>query len=95
MKYYFCKRYHLIYNVCLLYTSTEEEKVEADAKERGFSYVRMDGNIGCMVNGAGLAMATMDMIKTVSYTHLHALLYYIENRKRKGRMPPDPSLHRK
>ena len=46
-----------------LFDPTEEEKVEADAKERGFSYVRMDGNIGCMVNGAGLAMATMDMIK--------------------------------
>ena len=42
---------------------TEEEKVEADAKDKGFSYVHMDGNIGCMVNGAGLAMATMDMIK--------------------------------
>ncbi len=42
---------------------TEDEKLEADAKERGFSYVRMDGNIGCMVNGAGLAMTTMDMIK--------------------------------
>ena len=42
---------------------TEEEKVEANAKDKGFSYVHMDGNIGCMVNGAGLAMATMDMIK--------------------------------
>ena len=42
---------------------TEEEKVEANAKDKGFSYVQMDGNIGCMVNGAGLAMATMDMIK--------------------------------
>ena len=40
-----------------------EEKVEANAKDKGFSYVHMDGNIGCMVNGAGLAMATMDMIK--------------------------------
>ena len=37
--------------------------MEADAKNKGFSYVHMDGNIGCMVNGAGLAMATMDMIK--------------------------------
>ena len=46
-----------------LFDPTEEEKVEADAKERGFSYGRRDGNIGCMVNGAGLAMATMDMIK--------------------------------
>ena len=42
---------------------TEEEKVEANAKDKGFSYVHMDGIIGCMVNGAGLAMATMDMIK--------------------------------
>ena len=46
-----------------LFDPTEEEKVEADAKDKGFSYVHMDGNIGCMVNGAGLAMATMDMIK--------------------------------
>lgn len=46
-----------------MFDPTEEEKVEADAKNKGFSYVHMDGNIGCMVNGAGLAMATMDMIK--------------------------------
>lgn len=46
-----------------LFEPTEEEKVESQAKEKGFSYVRMDGEIGCMVNGAGLAMATMDMIK--------------------------------
>lgn len=46
-----------------LFEPTEEEKVEAYAKEKGFSYVHMDGEIGCMVNGAGLAMATMDMIK--------------------------------
>lgn len=46
-----------------LFEPTEDEKLEAIAKERGFSYVRMDGEIGCMVNGAGLAMATMDMIK--------------------------------
>ncbi|WP_108823461.1 ADP-forming succinate--CoA ligase subunit beta [Dysgonomonas sp. Marseille-P4361] len=42
---------------------TEEELIEANAKEKGFSYVHLEGNIGCMVNGAGLAMATMDMIK--------------------------------
>lgn len=42
---------------------TDEERVESYARERGFSYVRMDGEIGCMVNGAGLAMATMDLIK--------------------------------
>lgn len=46
-----------------LFDPTEEEKMEASAKEKGFSYVHMDGDIGCMVNGAGLAMATMDMIK--------------------------------
>ncbi len=40
-----------------------EEQKERIAKEKGFSYVGLDGNIGCMVNGAGLAMATMDMIK--------------------------------
>ncbi len=41
----------------------EEEQKEHDAKEKGFSYVNLGGKIGCMVNGAGLAMATMDMIK--------------------------------
>ena len=40
----------------------EEEPLERVAAEVGFSYVGLDGNIGCMVNGAGLAMATMDMI---------------------------------
>lgn len=47
----------------VLFEPTEDEKLEASAKEKGFSYVRMDGEIGCMVNGAGLAMATMDMIQ--------------------------------
>ena len=42
---------------------TEEEDVEIRAKETGLSYVKLDGNIGCLVNGAGLAMATMDVIK--------------------------------
>lgn len=46
-----------------LFEPTQEEQLEATAKEGGFSYVRMDGDIGCMVNGAGLAMTTMDMIK--------------------------------
>lgn len=47
----------------VLFEPTPDEQIEATAKERGFSYVRMDGDIGCMVNGAGLAMTTMDMIK--------------------------------
>ncbi|MCY4230646.1 MAG: ADP-forming succinate--CoA ligase subunit beta [Alphaproteobacteria bacterium] len=41
----------------------EETPVERKAEALGFSYVKLDGNIGCMVNGAGLAMATMDIIK--------------------------------
>ena len=42
---------------------TEEEKVELEAKSKGFTYIKLNGNIGCLVNGAGLAMATMDLIK--------------------------------
>jgi succinyl-CoA synthetase beta subunit len=41
----------------------EDEKKELEAKEKGLTYIRLDGSIGCMVNGAGLAMATMDVIK--------------------------------
>jgi len=40
-----------------------EDKDELDAQGEGLSFIRLDGNIGCMVNGAGLAMATMDLIK--------------------------------
>ncbi|MEL0080804.1 MAG: ADP-forming succinate--CoA ligase subunit beta [bacterium] len=46
-----------------LHDPTEEEPLELEAKEWGFSFVKLDGNIGCLVNGAGLAMATMDIIK--------------------------------
>ncbi|MEE2630194.1 MAG: ADP-forming succinate--CoA ligase subunit beta [Candidatus Thermoplasmatota archaeon] len=42
---------------------SEESQVEVRAHEHGLSYVDLDGNIGCLVNGAGLAMATMDVIK--------------------------------
>ena len=41
----------------------EEDESELKASELGFSYIKLDGNIGCLVNGAGLAMATMDIIK--------------------------------
>ena len=41
----------------------EENPTEVEAKEVGLNYVDLDGNVGCMVNGAGLAMATMDLIK--------------------------------
>ncbi len=43
----------------------EEDPLEAQASEADLSYIRLDGNIGCMVNGAGLAMATMDLIQYV------------------------------
>jgi len=42
---------------------SEEEEVETRAHEHGLSYVKLEGNIGCLVNGAGLAMASMDVIK--------------------------------
>jgi len=42
----------------------EEDPVELEARESGLQYVSLDGNIGCLVNGAGLAMATMDIIQT-------------------------------
>lgn len=41
----------------------EEDSAEVEAKSYGLSYIKLDGNVGCMVNGAGLAMATMDLIK--------------------------------
>lgn len=42
---------------------TEEDPLEVEAGESDLNYVKLDGNVGCMVNGAGLAMATMDIIK--------------------------------
>ena len=41
----------------------EEEPLEREASDLGVNYIKLDGNVGCMVNGAGLAMATMDLIK--------------------------------
>ena len=46
-----------------LLDKSEEDPVELEAHDAGLSYVSLDGNIGCLVNGAGLAMATMDIIK--------------------------------
>ena len=42
---------------------TEEDDLEIEASKHSLNYIRLDGNVGCMVNGAGLAMATMDIIK--------------------------------
>ena len=50
-------------DILALFEPTEDEVIEARAKQKGLSFVRLDGEIGCMVNGAGLAMSTVDMIK--------------------------------
>ena len=47
----------------------EEDPIEIEAKEAGLNYVALDGNVGCLVNGAGLAMATMDIIKVFGEAH--------------------------
>jgi len=49
--------------IAALRDTTEEDPTEVEAGEYNLNYVKLDGNVGCMVNGAGLAMATMDMIK--------------------------------
>ncbi|OCG47980.1 succinate--CoA ligase subunit beta [Gilliamella sp. Choc5-1] len=50
-------------NLNILRDTTQEDERESIAAKQGISYVSLNGNIGCMVNGAGLAMATMDIIK--------------------------------
>jgi succinyl-CoA synthetase beta subunit len=50
-------------NLAAMRDIAEEDPLEVEAAESGLNYVKLDGNVGCMVNGAGLAMATMDMIK--------------------------------
>ncbi|MDP4266317.1 MAG: ADP-forming succinate--CoA ligase subunit beta [Bacteroidota bacterium] len=50
-------------NLAMLRDFFEEDPIEIEAGSYGLNYVKLDGNVGCMVNGAGLAMATMDIIK--------------------------------
>ena len=50
-------------DIVSLKDSNEEDPIETEAKKQDLSYIKLDGKIGCMVNGAGLAMATMDIIK--------------------------------
>lgn len=50
-------------NLAAMRDVTEEDPTEVEAGEYNLNFVKLDGNVGCMVNGAGLAMATMDMIK--------------------------------
>ena len=51
--------------IALLRDLNEEAPLEVEASRYNLSYIKLDGNVGCMVNGAGLAMATMDIIKVV------------------------------
>ena len=50
-------------DILLLKDEKEENSLELEAQKNGLNYIKLDGTIGCMVNGAGLAMATMDVIK--------------------------------
>jgi succinyl-CoA synthetase beta subunit len=50
-------------DLAVLHDPTEQSPLEVEAEAAGLNYVKLDGNVGCMVNGAGLAMATMDIIK--------------------------------
>ena len=50
-------------DIAALRDKREEDPTEVEAGEAGLNFVKLDGNVGCMVNGAGLAMATMDIIK--------------------------------
>ena len=50
-------------DIAALRDETEEDPAEVEASKHDLAYIKLDGNIGCMVNGAGLAMATMDIIK--------------------------------
>ncbi|MHA8052244.1 ADP-forming succinate--CoA ligase subunit beta [Aquirufa sp. Wall-65K1] len=50
-------------DLAVLRDISEEDPLEVEASENDLNYVKLDGNVGCMVNGAGLAMATMDIIK--------------------------------
>ena len=49
--------------VAEFHDTSEEDPLELKASEYGLNYIKLDGNVGCMVNGAGLAMATMDIVK--------------------------------
>jgi len=50
-------------NLAAIYDTSEDDPLELEAKQYDLNYIRLDGNVGTMVNGAGLAMATMDIIK--------------------------------
>jgi succinyl-CoA synthetase beta subunit len=49
--------------IAALRDTSSEEKSEVQAREANLTFIKLDGNVGCVVNGAGLAMATMDLVK--------------------------------
>ena len=60
--------HYIVKKILLEYRDLEEEDAkEIEASKYDLSYISLDGNIGCMVNGAGLAMATMDIIKLLRW----------------------------
>jgi len=61
-------------DILALFEPTEDELIEAKAKQKELSFVRLDGEIGCMVNGAGLAMSTVD-IPSKQMGHAGAVLF--------------------
>ncbi|MDO8530754.1 MAG: ADP-forming succinate--CoA ligase subunit beta [Dehalococcoidia bacterium] len=55
-------------DVAALHDPAQEDPLEVEAHKAGISYIKLDGDVGCMVNGAGLAMATLDVIKLMGAT---------------------------
>ena len=66
---------------------TEEDPPEVEASKYDLNYVKLDGNIGCIVNGAGLAMATMDMIKLTVASRPTSLTSAAAPARRRSRRP--------
>ena len=65
----------------------EEDPAEIDASKHDLAYIKLSGSIGCMVNGAGLAMATMDIIKLYGKEPANFLDVGVELQKRRYLLP--------
>ena len=66
--------------IAVLRDPNEESPLEVEASKYNLNYVKLNGNVGCMVNGAGLAMATMDIIKIAEQSLLTFLTWEEEQR---------------
>ena len=64
----------------------EEEPTEIEASKHDLAYIKLDGSIGCMVNGAGLAMATMDIIKLYGKNQQTFLMLVVVLQKKKSQL---------